>query len=401
MRTVAGLPGRGWRWLSLRWEWRWLLRVVGVVGALALVAAALVLPSLLIGPDAITDAADRAKARADLRTAAVQGLGVLAVLLAGWYTARTYRLGREGQLTERFKAGVELLSGEDVSPAGGMLALERVARDSRRDHPVVIELLAIYARVHASSQEDLRAALLIIGRRELRYDPLDPLTIDLTELKADGMKLAGLTLDGADLSRGHLEAAVLTGLVARRSRLEGMHLKDAELQGACLDESDLTRADLRFAFLAQAQLHHTQLPGADLTGAMLLNADFSHAVLPRAILAEAQLHATCFVSADLRGADLRNCSCALTLEPPNFSSADLTSVDGWNVDGRGAVLPRANFRGADLRGARFDDATLFEADFRGASVEGASFQRANLTDSRRDGSIGLPDVTDAVGIDGW
>ena len=98
------------------------------------------------------------------------------MLIAGWYTARTYRLGREGQLTERFKAGVELLSAQGINTAGGMLALERVARDSARDHPVVIELLAMYARSFADTEETMRTALLVIGRRERRYDLRGPLT---------------------------------------------------------------------------------------------------------------------------------------------------------------------------------------------------------------------------------
>ena len=65
------LPRRLSRWLKPRWEWRWVARFLGVVFVMALLAAALALPSLLIGPDAIADAADRAKARSDLRTAAI------------------------------------------------------------------------------------------------------------------------------------------------------------------------------------------------------------------------------------------------------------------------------------------------------------------------------------------
>jgi uncharacterized protein YjbI with pentapeptide repeats len=367
-----------WRRLQAHWEWRWVLRWMCVVGALAGVAAALILPSLLIGSDAIHDSADRAKARSDLRTATIQSLGVLALLLAGWYTARTYRLGREGQLTERFKAGVEMLDRGGTNTAGGMLALERVARDSPRDHPIVMELVAMYARSVPNSEDELRIALRVIGRRELRYDVRCQLVMDLTNLMAQDMKLTGLNLEGADLSGSRFDGSLLSGLVARRSLLKRVQLIGTDLQSACLDDANLTRANLSLAVLTGAKLRRAQLREANLTAAMLMDSDLSQAELPGADLTEAQLHGASFAGANLQGASLRRCMSSA--RPPDFRSSILTGAHAEE-----AVLPGADFREADLTGANFDRAVLSDADLRGANLDGASFRGANLTGCRRDG----------------
>ena len=100
-----------------------------------------------------------------MRLAAVQAVGVLLVVVGASFTARTVRLTREGHLTDRFKAGADLLGGAVPVPrAGGVLALERIGHDSRRDHPAVVELLSLFARKYADDEE--RAlTVTVLGRR--------------------------------------------------------------------------------------------------------------------------------------------------------------------------------------------------------------------------------------------
>ena len=76
-------------------------------------------------------------------------------------------------------------------------------------------------------------------------------------------------------------------------------------------------------------------------------------------------------------------ACALTLVTAHASAEQPPPSD---------VRPRANLRGRDLSGARFELARLMRADFRGADLSGAvfvaadlshaNFARANLTDVR-------------------
>jgi hypothetical protein len=66
------------------------------------------------------------------------------------YTARNFRVSREGQATDRYTKAITQL-GDDKPDVriGGIYALERVARDSKKDHPAVMEVLAAFVREHS------------------------------------------------------------------------------------------------------------------------------------------------------------------------------------------------------------------------------------------------------------
>jgi hypothetical protein len=56
------------------------------------------------------------------------------------YTARELSLARQGQVTDRYIKAIEQLGSDkwlDVQ-IGGIYALERIARDSPRDHPTIM-----------------------------------------------------------------------------------------------------------------------------------------------------------------------------------------------------------------------------------------------------------------------
>ena len=151
---------------------------------------------------------------------------------------------------------------------GGIYALERVARDSSRDHPTVMEVLTAFIREHSnepwppsdpgglererSTRPDVQAAVTVVGRRDAERDIR---LIDLT----------GADLTGADLTRAILLRADLTRAILLRA-----DLTRADLHGATLIGADLTRADL----------HGADLHGAYLTGAYLTGADFTDARWP-------------------------------------------------------------------------------------------------------------------------
>jgi hypothetical protein len=63
---------------------------------------------------------------------------------------RTYQLGKQGQVAERYTKAIEQLgsSTRDIR-LGGIYGLERIAADSARDHPTVIEVLTAFIREHA------------------------------------------------------------------------------------------------------------------------------------------------------------------------------------------------------------------------------------------------------------
>lgn len=70
------------------------------------------------------------------------GAGLVAVG-ALRFTARSFVLSREGQVTDRYTKAIEQLGSDKLDVRiGGIYALERVARDSTGDHPTVMEVAA-------------------------------------------------------------------------------------------------------------------------------------------------------------------------------------------------------------------------------------------------------------------
>ena len=140
--------------------------------------------------------------------------------------------------------------------------MERVARDSARDHLTVMDVLAAFVREHSlekwppqarnvgprpTLRPDVQAAMTVIGRRTVSYDHQP---INLTDAN-----LPGAELEKANLTRVNFYFANLTG--------------------AWLVDANLTNANLTAASLA-----HTNLTGANLTDTDLCGADITDADWP-------------------------------------------------------------------------------------------------------------------------
>lgn len=226
------------------------------------------------------------------------GAGVFAAA-ALVYTARNFQLSREGQVTERYTKAIEQLGSKELDVRlGGIYALERVARDSARDHPTVMEVLAAFVREHSRErvplppesapeasaiaperviQTDVQAALTVIGRRNYARDrgQLDLTRADLTDANLSSANLAGAQLTFARLTRASLTDADLTGAAFAKVNLAGADLTRAQLSRAHLVIADLTGARLTEANLTGADLTGATLTSTDLTGADLTSAKVS------------------------------------------------------------------------------------------------------------------------------
>lgn len=87
----------------------------------------------------------------------LSGVAVLAGLIFAWQqlgnTSQTLFVSQEGQITDRFSRAVGQLGDEDLTiRLGGIYALERIARDSERDHETVMEILAAFARQRSATE---------------------------------------------------------------------------------------------------------------------------------------------------------------------------------------------------------------------------------------------------------
>ena len=199
-------------------------------------------------------------------TAAAIGVGgsVIVAVAAFWasvrntskttaLTLRAVGLTEQGQVTDRYSKAIEQLGSDKLDVRlGGIYALERIARDSPRDLPTIMEVLAAFVREHSHEQwppaksdgapppkrairPDVQAALTVIGRRDATHDtrPIDLSYAELPEAKLP---------HDAGLAEAKLSHAVLTGMDLIGQNLSGADLTDANLTGAQLGGVDLTDA---------------------------------------------------------------------------------------------------------------------------------------------------------------
>jgi Pentapeptide repeats (8 copies) len=207
---------------------------------------------------------------------------------------------QQGQITERFTRAIEQLGKGDEGEAGtrgaragadsqknlalrlgGIYALERIAKDSDPDHPVVMEVLTAFVRQHSALAEesgggktvqrdirpDIQAILTVIGRRDLTYKKGESQRLNLSGTDLRWVILNGAKLDGVDLTSARLDSAQLKDAELREAILTDAHFTDAILEGAQLQGADLRGADLRRAKVAGVKFDGVNLSGADLSGA--------------------------------------------------------------------------------------------------------------------------------------
>jgi Pentapeptide repeats (8 copies) len=243
---------------------------------------------------------------------------------------------------------------------GGIYALERIARDSARDHPVVMEVLAAFIREHSRepwsrppppsmiarlerfrfggrfvwARPDVQAAASVVGRRDAGHD-VGP--IDL-----HGAHLVNTNLIHADFRGAILSDADLRVSVLARARLNRAILEDTNFREAFLDSADFRDANLTDANLIRAHLEDADLSGACLTRADLTDANLTDADLTDADLSKADLRSAILVGADLARADLADAQ----LGDANLADARWpggTRVpEGWNLDTGSGRLRRAD-----------------------------------------------------------
>ncbi|CAM5484133.1 hypothetical protein SSPIM334S_01711 [Streptomyces spiroverticillatus] len=323
-----------------------------------------------------------------LRTALVACIAAVGAAVALLYTARTYRLTRRGQITERFTKALERLgSTQRYVRIGGILALEQIVKDAPeqaatdaarvlghflRDRAPKAALLAEGRDPEVPLPQvlgaDVQAALTALTRRESRTH-VDPREV----LDLSGLHLAGAHLREADLTGAELFATTLTGADLSGATLTQARLTDATLTGADLSEATLTRAHLSGATLTDARLADATLTGTDLFGATLAGA-----ILPRATLTGADL-----LGANLSGANLSGA----TLTDARLTDATLTGADLSE-----ATLTGANLSATKLTDARLLGTTLTGADLSGATLTGANLCRADLSGVRGLTRAALADV---------
>ena len=279
----------------------------------------------------------------------VQIITALLVLAGLYWTSRRVVATEEGHITDRFTRAIAQLGDDKMAiRLGGIYALERIAKDSEKDHGPIMEVLTAYVRENAPRQEedpqtapaplptDLQAILTVLRRRE-------------TTGKNRGN-------DPLDLSH---------------TRLVGANLYEADLRGANLCEADLRGADLTRAILGGVPLPPEASPDPD---APLLSPTNLDGIYPPQPVHPSAVNLT---RANLSGAELGGANLTwATLHDANLSGASLRAADL-----RGAELMGANLTKADLIAARLTWAILSDADLGGAELALANLYEDDLTEA--------------------
>ena len=331
-------------------------RTVAFVIAMTLLIVALIPTVITWAPHWLAstnglNADQRASEVGRVRTALLAVIAGGIAVLGAVYTARTFGLNRQGQITERFTRAVDQLGNEKLDVRlGGIYALERLARESREDHGPIVEILTAFVREHAP--QPIRAEKTL---GDVHEDPATgPTRPDAEANEATPVSRSPAT----DVQ------AVLTVLGRRRTDEYETARNELDLERTDLAGANLREADLRGASLAGANLGEANLLGAKLQGAGLIDANLQAANLQ---------------AANLQGARIGGAN----LQRANLGNANLQGAFLWWGDLRGASLDSANLQGAflenaDLMEARLGGANLGEANLEGAKLQEAYYDRETI-----------------------
>ncbi len=206
---------------------------------------------------------------------------------------RTVEIAQQGHITDRFTKAIEQLGKLDGDKPnievrlGAIYALERIARDSPRDHWTIMEVLTAYVRQNApvvpageepiapppqKPHTDIQAILTVLGRRPIsskREGPEHRLDLSFTHLQ--GAYLKDANLNNANFHGANLWNAILLNAKLQNVQFLRANLECANLWSAQLQDADFNGAILRYASIASANLEGTLLGNADLGHAQGLN----------------------------------------------------------------------------------------------------------------------------------
>jgi|LakWasMet14_LOW5_FD_contig_21_177395_length_1246_multi_3_in_0_out_0_1 hypothetical protein len=177
-----------------------------------------------------------------------------------WIAQSNMKIAEDGKITDRFSKAVEQLGNDKLAiRLGGIYALERIAKDSEKDHQQVMEVLTAFVRDNShpfAPQEkldtDIQSALTVIGRRDSVPIKRGTLEIDLRKAYLSKAFLPNANFKRACLECVNFEESYLLEVNFKDAWLRGVNFRYASLKGvnfkeAVLDEANLTGANLEEA----------------------------------------------------------------------------------------------------------------------------------------------------------
>ncbi len=236
---------------------------------------------------------------------------------------------------------------------GAVYALERIAKDSERDHWAIVEVLCAYARnpqncgiaVGVASKDDTNSWVDRLARP--RVDVQAALTVVGSRPYRPG-EIGQAAKPMLDLSNGNFQKCSFSGGQFRRARFSDTALDDAALIAADCREASFLRVSA-------------------------VNASFDRANLERAIFANVGMESVSFRNADLKFT--------------RFRRGDFSFADFVGADLSGASLERGYYRDAMFHEAKLFGTALFNIDL--SETDGLT--ESQIAEARGDITTLLPD----------
>jgi Pentapeptide repeats (9 copies)/Pentapeptide repeats (8 copies) len=263
----------------------------------------------------------------------------------------------EKQITERFKAVEQLGSDKLEVRIGSIYSLERIAKDSPKDHWTVMEVLTSFVRDQSSKGKSVSE--LKVEEKEEESLSTDS-SIETTLAKINAKHTVRVTSD--------IQAALT--VICRRNQSKDekglcLDLSFSDIRGADLRKARLRNVDFRWTNVSGANLEYADLIDSKLQNADLTLAKLNCAKLKRAKLNHSIIHSAYLEHTQLEGADLTNAKLdAATLQEAKLNDATLHFGVFQNTKLQGTDFSNAKFKRTDLREAQLDDKTKLDEKWR-------------------------------------
>jgi uncharacterized protein YjbI with pentapeptide repeats len=237
-------------------------------------------------------------ATAEIAKFFVSSIGTVATIVGGFFVFWNIRLTQTRLITERFSKAVEQLASDKIEiRLGAIYSLERLAKDSPKDHCSIMQVLASFIKenspletvrkrgliqdILSSSSNDLnnvdrpqkirtdiQAALTVIGRRNDEYDAL----ID-TKKGLHILEMSNTNLSQSTLIRLSFQCTWFSESSFEESEFANVDFVDANFAETNFKNSKFRRVNLRDANLRGANLERATFYGTNFKGAILQGAN--------------------------------------------------------------------------------------------------------------------------------
>ena len=270
--------------------------------------------------------------------------------------SRQAHTAEQESITERINKAIENLAKnqENGDPMlevrlGTLYDLERIAKDSQRDHRQILEMLCGYIRLNS------------------------PVTNKIKELKIDTKRKPRKDIQTALTIIGRHDSWLKDDAPLKTEQ-------DQRERGYMIDLSycDLWGADIHNANLSYAMIQHANLNSASIHNTNMTSTNFYWTDMIGAFISESNLTTTGFSYSNLSRTHITNRS---NLYNTQFSSTTMNNVILSSVKTRNVILMSANLEDADIIDSDLYRAEFYKANLKGVNTANSYIYKGNFLDN--------------------